>query len=121
MCPGRSNAGEREGLEIGIFSSGSVLAQQLLFRHSTAGDLTGYLRWHFDTTIGAKMEADSYRRIAAAMAIPPQAVLFISDACGSSMRPARRACRRACQSGLATRPPDNHGHIPLVPTFDELV
>ena len=34
------------GVQVGIFSSGSVLAQQLLFRHSSAGDLTPFLRWY---------------------------------------------------------------------------
>ncbi len=109
------------GLEIGIFSSGSVLAQQLLFRHSTAGDLTGYLRWHFDTTIGAKMEADSYRRIAAAMAIPPQAVLFISDAVREldAARAAGMLTRLSVRPGNAP-PPDGHDHA-VVPTFDDVV
>ena len=44
-------------IDAGIFSSGSVLAQQLLFRHSSAGDLTSLLRWHFDTTTGPKTDA----------------------------------------------------------------
>ena len=33
------------GHALGIFSSGSVLAQQWLFRCSTAGDLTSHLQW----------------------------------------------------------------------------
>jgi enolase-phosphatase E1 len=64
---------------VGIFSSGSVLAQQLLFRHSSAGDLSGFLKWHFDTTVGAKTEVESYRRIASEMGMAPGAVLFVSD------------------------------------------
>ncbi|HET7219390.1 MAG TPA: acireductone synthase [Vicinamibacterales bacterium] len=66
-------------IEIGIFSSGSVLAQTLLFRHSTAGDLTPFIRWHFDTAVGAKVEAASYTRIADATGRPPREVLFVSD------------------------------------------
>ena len=108
------------GLEIGIFSSGSVLAQQLLFRHSTAGDLTAYLRWHFDTTIGGKTDAASYHRIAAAMAIPPQAVLFISDA----VRELDAARAAGMQTRLSVRPdnalpPDDHGHA-VVQMFDDV-
>ena len=108
-------------LAIGIFSSGSVLAQQLLFRHSTAGDLTGHLRWYFDTTIGGKMEADSYRRIAAAMAIPPQAVLFISDAVREldAARAAGMQTRLSVRPGNAP-PPDGPGHA-VVRTFDDVV
>ena len=32
------------GLKIAIFSSGSVLAQKLLFAHTTAGDLTQFIQ-----------------------------------------------------------------------------
>ena len=69
----------RAGIDVGIFSSGSVLAQQLLFRHSIAGDLTGRLRWYFDTTTGSKRDSRSYRRIAESMNLPGGAVLFVSD------------------------------------------
>ena len=58
------NRWRAQGIGVGIFSSGSVLAQKLLFQHSSAGDLTPFLRWHFDTTVGAKTDAESYRRIA---------------------------------------------------------
>ena len=67
------------GLRIAIFSSGSVLAQRLIFGHSTAGDLTPSIEAYFDTTTGSKREADSYRRIAAALGLPPDQVLFLSD------------------------------------------
>jgi enolase-phosphatase E1 len=67
------------GLSVGIFSSGSVLAQQLLFRYSSAGDLTGLLQWHFDTHIGAKIEPESYRRIAEIVGVPAATLLFLSD------------------------------------------
>jgi enolase-phosphatase E1 len=64
---------------IAIFSSGSVLAQQLLFRHSTAGDLTPYLSAFFDTSTGPKREPESYRRIAASLGVPADRLLFVSD------------------------------------------
>jgi enolase-phosphatase E1 len=67
------------GQAIAIFSSGSVLAQKLLFAHSNAGDLTPHLREYFDTTTGAKREAESYRRIAAALGFDPASILFVSD------------------------------------------
>ena len=67
------------GLHVGIYSSGSVLAQKLLFGHSNAGDLTPFLRWHFDTAVGPKRESSSYRRIADSIGVPPARVLFISD------------------------------------------
>jgi len=69
----------RAGRRVAIFSSGSILAQRLLFRHSTAGDLTPLLTGHFDTTTGPKREPDSYARIARALAAPPARLLFVSD------------------------------------------
>jgi enolase-phosphatase E1 len=67
------------GLRISIFSSGSVLAQQLLFAHTDAGDLTKFISDYFDTNIGAKGDPESYRRIAQALNLPPTEILFISD------------------------------------------
>src|SRR6185436_18990525 len=40
------------GWTISIFSSGSALAQQLLFAHTEAGDLMGFISEYFDTTVG---------------------------------------------------------------------
>jgi len=67
------------GLRISIFSSGSVLAQQLLFAHTEVGDLTPFVDSYFDTKVGKKGEAESYRKIAEAMNLEPQEILFISD------------------------------------------
>jgi enolase-phosphatase E1 len=109
-----------QGLDIGIFSSGSILAQQLLFRHSAAGDLTPFLRWYFDTTTGAKTDATSYRRIAAAMAIPPEAALFVSDI----VRELDAARTAGMQTRLSARPgnsppPAEHGYT-VVRTLDDI-
>ena len=67
------------GLNISIFSSGSVLAQQLLFAHTEAGNLTKYISSYFDTNVGKKGEPDSYQRIAIALDLLPEKILFISD------------------------------------------
>ena len=64
---------------VAIFSSGSVLAQQLLFAHTTAGDLTKYISAYFDTTTGGKLEPQSYTKIARALGRPPQEIVFLSD------------------------------------------
>ena len=107
-------------LVIGIFSSGSVLAQQLLFRHSSAGDLTPFLSRYFDTTTGPKTARQSYARIAEEWGVPPGAMLFVSDS-----RPELDAARAAgMQTRLAERPGNappsvGHGH-PVVRTFDDL-
>jgi enolase-phosphatase E1 len=102
-----------EQKEVGIFSSGSVRAQQLLFRHSSSGDLSGYLRWHFDTAMGSKKEAESYRRIATAMALPPASILFVSDVT-EELDAARTA---GMQTRLSIRPGNpvavDVSHIPI--------
>ncbi len=69
----------RAGKRLYIFSSGSIQAQQLLFRHSESGDLTQFLSGYFDTETGAKKEGDSYRTIAQAIGVLPTQILFISD------------------------------------------
>lgn len=52
-----------------IYSSGSIAAQKLLFSHSEHGDLTPLIRGNFDTVFpGSKLEAESYRKIAASIA-----------------------------------------------------
>ena len=77
--PGTLQAWVARGDRVAIYSSGSVLAQQLLFRHSVAGDLTPLISAHFDTTSGPKKEAASYVAIAKALAVPAAEVLFCSD------------------------------------------
>jgi enolase-phosphatase E1 len=69
----------REEKVIAIFSSGSVLAQKLLFSSAAAGDLTKYLHAYFDTTTGAKNAPQSYAQIARTLKVEPAAVLFVSD------------------------------------------
>jgi enolase-phosphatase E1 len=68
-----------EGIPLYVYSSGSVPAQKLLFGHSDAGDLTSLFSGYFDTAVGGKREAASYRRIAEEIDIPPGEILFLSD------------------------------------------
>jgi enolase-phosphatase E1 len=70
----------RQKRTICIYSSGSVLAQQLLFRTTTFGDLTSFISEFFDTRVGAKAEVESYKKIAASVSHVPHEFLFISDA-----------------------------------------
>jgi len=69
----------QQGKAICIYSSGSVLAQKLLFAHTEAGDLTPYINGFFDTNIGPKKEIESYRHIAASLKLPPHEIGFVSD------------------------------------------
>lgn len=67
------------GHRLAVYSSGSVPAQQLLFSHTDAGDLTPLISAYFDTEIGGKREADSYRSIAGQLAVAPGEIVFLSD------------------------------------------
>jgi enolase-phosphatase E1 len=68
-----------EGLRLYVYSSGSVPAQKLFFRHSEAGDLGALFAGYFDTETGPKRETESYRRIADAIGEQPRHLLFLSD------------------------------------------
>ena len=67
------------GYPLYVYSSGSVPAQKLFFGHSDAGDLTPLFSDWFDTEVGGKREADSYRVIAGRLGVPADAILFLSD------------------------------------------
>jgi enolase-phosphatase E1 len=67
------------GRDIRIYSSGSILAQRLLFSTTPHGDLTRFLNGYFDTTTGPKSDASSYKSIAKAFGLAPADILFISD------------------------------------------
>lgn len=67
------------GHRLAVYSSGSVPAQQLLFSHTDAGDLTPLISAYFDTEVGGKREADSYRSIAGQMTVAPGEIVFLSD------------------------------------------
>lgn len=100
-----------------IFSSGSVLAQKLLFAHTTGGDLTNYLSGYFDTTVGPKTAAASYRSISETIGHTADNVLFTSDVtaeldAAQSAGMTTALCVRS--EALVTDP----GHHPIVRTFD---
>lgn len=66
-------------LQLGVYSSGSVEAQQLLFRHSDFGDLSTHFNSFFDTQAGQKKESDSYKFIATQLPFLTSEILFLSD------------------------------------------
>lgn len=113
-------AWQAAGLDVRIYSSGSVGAQRLFFGHTTHGNLLPYFRGHYDTTTGGKKDPESYRRIARDYGRPAAALLFLSDV-PAELDAARTAgwqtalCRRP---GNAPVPPD-HGH-PELHAFDEI-
>jgi enolase-phosphatase E1 len=110
-----------QGVEVRIYSSGSVAAQRLFFAHTEHGDLTRYFRGHYDTTTGPKRESASYTKIAADMSRPAGEILFLSDVT-AELDAARTA---GVTTGLVVRPgnaaaPADHGH-PVITDFTQVV
>jgi enolase-phosphatase E1 len=66
-------------IDVRIFSSGSILAQHLLFSSTKDGDLTRFLSGFYDTTTGPKNDSRSYTEIARSFGLTPLDILFISD------------------------------------------
>jgi enolase-phosphatase E1 len=112
----RWNAAGREAC---IFSSGSVLAQRLVFGHSSAGDLTPLLAAFFDTTTGQKREPESYRTIAAARGCASPEWLFLSDVT-EELDAARAAGMKTALVVRPGAPPPAVASHPVVRSFDEL-
>ncbi len=95
------------GLQLAVYSSGSVAAQQLLYGHSDAGDLRQLFRGWFDTRIGNKQDPESYLRIADSLGATASKILFVSDSLGE--------LDAAHRSGLAvifSNRPGNPEHDP---------
>ena len=105
---------------VAIFSSGSALAQQLLFANSTAGDLTPFISAYFDTTLGPKMESDSYRRIVDAIGVPAPSTVFVSDVT-KELGAARAAGLEAVLSiRPGNQPQDEAGQYPQIRSLIEM-
>ncbi len=104
---------------LAIFSSGSILAQQLLFEHSTAGNLSKFLDGYFDTTTGPKRDEISYRIIAESLGIGAKKFLFLSDT-GAELDAARAA---GMKTALSLRPGIHRPRIsvhPEIHDFEEI-
>lgn len=70
---------KQAGIKLYVYSSGSVLAQKLLFAHTSFGDLTPVFSGYFDTAIGHKREAGAYANILQSIKLEGPEVLFLSD------------------------------------------
>src|SRR5882724_10790764 len=110
----------RQKRVICIYSSGSVLAQQLLFRTTAPGDLTPYISAFFDTRVGAKSEEESYRKIAASLSYEPHQFLFISDA-PKEIEAARSAGMKALLCERDSEPASSRRQSEAIHSFDNLI
>ncbi|MBM3185612.1 MAG: acireductone synthase [Bacteroidetes bacterium] len=70
---------QNKGLKMGVFSSGSIEAQKLIFGYSEKGDLTRFFSNYFDTKTGMKRVHETYLKIALELKLNPGKILFLSD------------------------------------------
>jgi enolase-phosphatase E1 len=108
------------GIGIYIFSSGSIQAQQLIFRYSPQGDLTPYIRGYFDTTTGSKRESSSYAKIANHIGLPPSQIVFVSDVV-AELRPAHEVGVQVQFSYRPGNQSDNSEEFRLIRSLSEIL
>lgn len=118
--PPALKAWNEAGLDVRIYSSGSVQAQLLFFGHTLVGNLLTQFRGHYDTNVGGKKDSASYAKIADAFSLPAVDILFVSDVV-AELDAARKA---GLKTALATRPGNaqvasGHEH-PAIRSFTEI-
>ncbi|KAI7732985.1 hypothetical protein M8C21_024976, partial [Ambrosia artemisiifolia] len=99
------------GVKVYIYSSGSRLAQRLIFGYTNYGDLRKYLCGFFDTRVGNKRETQSYIEISESLGVDkPSDILFVTDV----IQEAVAAKAAGLEVIISVRPgngplPENHG------------
>lgn len=108
---------KEQGIDLGVFSSGSVPAQKLIFGYSISGDLTPFFSSYFDTNTGGKRDTETYSKIAKALHLEPSEILFLSDIL--------EELEAADSNGIQTIQLAREGMTPswskVVSSFDEIV
>jgi len=106
-----------QGVDLYVYSSGSVAAQKLLFGYSDAGDLTPLFKGYFDTRIGNKREPQAYANIVAQLEMPAQEILFLSDVVeelDAAAKAGMQTIQLVREQGMTT------GRHDIVHDFDEI-
>ncbi|KAI4374698.1 hypothetical protein MLD38_012661 [Melastoma candidum] len=109
------------GKRIYIYSSGSRLAQRLLFGNTNHGDLRKHLSGFFDTTVGNKKETRSYVEIFESLGVDqPSEILFVTDV----YQEAVAAKQAGLQVMISVRPgnaslPEDNG-FKTITSFEEI-
>lgn len=93
------------GKKIYVYSSGSVEAQKMLFGHSEHGDLLEYFSGYFDTEVGMKQEAASYKNILNKIKAEATDVIFLTDIV--------KEAKAAKEAGLSSIIMIREGNAPL--------
>lgn len=107
------------GIDLYVYSSGSVEAQQLLFQFSQRGDLRECFSGYFDTGVGSKVDAQSYRSIRDTIGASSSELLFLSD----SAAEIGAAVAAGWRAVLVRRdaPADGEAEPPSIASFSNLV
>ena len=108
------------GIGVAIYSSGSVLAQQMLFRTTLQGDLTRYIGAFFDTSVGPKTVPESYRQIATTLDRSSNNLLFISDA-AAELRAARASGWAVLMCVRPPQSPSPDAEFDVITDFGQVV
>ncbi|CAI8593140.1 unnamed protein product [Vicia faba] len=109
------------GIKVYIYSSGSRLAQRLIFGKTNFGDLRKFLSGFFDTTVGNKKETQSYVEISQSLGVDnPSDILFVTDV----YQEATAAKAAGLEAIISIRPgngplPENH-EFKTVKSFSEI-
>ncbi|KAB2049244.1 hypothetical protein ES319_A13G163200v1 [Gossypium barbadense] len=102
------------GIKVYIYSSGSRLAQRLIFGNTNYGDLRKYLSGFFNTAVGYKRETQSYVEITESLGVDkPSDILFVIDVYQEATA-AKAAGSVNLEVVMSIRPgnnplPENHG------------
>ena len=100
----------QQKITLSVYSSGSIHAQKLLYRHSSSGNLESLFSHWFDTHTGPKKSSESYVIIAKELKSSPKNIWFISDN-GDECHAAREAGMNtlfSLRDGNPDREPRDH-------------
>ncbi|KAI0461256.1 enolase-phosphatase E1 [Komagataella kurtzmanii] len=116
---------KKEDKSVYIYSSGSIKAQKLLFSHvkfkSETRDLTNYIKGYYDpTSVGSKIESESYLNILKDLNKDPESAIFLSD----NIKEVAASIQAGIKSLVVKRPGNTVHHdnqsFDFVDSFDNL-
>ncbi len=114
-------AWRESGLDVRIYSSGSIAAQKLFFGHVDGiGNCLELFSGHYDTTIGSKKESSSYQRIAGEWGLVPAEIVFVSDIEGELAAASAAGLQVVASVRPGNAPLTNESNFDCVDSFERL-
>ena len=108
------------GLDLRIYSSGSIQAQKLFFGHTIKGDLLPCLTRHYDRSYGPKCDPTSYQMIVSDYGMPANRILFVSDIVAELDAANEARMQIALSVRPGNKPFENPKGYPEISSFDQL-